>query len=96
METVSINIEQATLVAIVALIITVVGQLLYIAYMFGRFSTKLEDLEKKQDKQNGVVERQFKTESDVSTLFEKVKVSNHRLQDLENTVMGHTNNNERW
>lgn len=92
----SINIEQATLVAIVALIITVVGQLLYIAYMFGRFSTKLEDLEKKQDKHNGVVERQFKTESDVSRLFEKVKVSNHRLQDLENTVMGHTNNNERW
>lgn len=91
------NIEQATLVAIVALIITVAGQLLYIAYMFGRFATKLENLEKRQDKHNNVIERQFKTESDVNTLFEKVKVSNHRLQDLENAVMGsHNNNNERW
>lgn len=87
------NIEQATLVAIVALIITVAGQLLYIAYMFGRFATKLENLEKRQEKHNNVIERQFKTESDVNTLFE---VSNHRLQDLENAVMGSHNNNERW
>lgn len=90
------NIEQATLVAIVALILTVAGQLLYIAYMFGRFATKLENLEKRQEKHNNVIERQFKTESDIKTLFEKSKVSNNRLRDLENVVMGSHNNNERW
>ena len=90
------NIEQATLVAIVALIITVAGQLLYIAYMFGRFATKLENLEKRQEKHNNVIERQFKTESDIKTLFEKAKVSNNRLHDLESMVMGSHNNNERW
>ena len=66
------NIEQATLVAIVALIITVAGQLLYIAYMFGRFATKLENLEKRQEKHNNVIERQFKTESDVNIIDYKI------------------------
>lgn len=42
-----------------------------------------DQLEKKQDKHNSMIERQFKTESDVEVLYEKIEVANHRIEDLE-------------
>ena len=44
---------------------------------------RIQELEKKQDKHNGVIERMFKVEEDVAVLKEKVKVENHRIDDLE-------------
>lgn len=40
-------------------------------------------LEKKQDKYNGVIEKTYKNERDISVLKEQVKVENHRIEDLE-------------
>lgn len=40
-------------------------------------------LEKKQDKHNCLMERQFKLENKYDVLSEKVDVSNHRVADLE-------------
>lgn len=48
-------------------------------------SEHFEQLEKKQDKHNSMIERQFKTESNVKELYEKIRVANHRIEDLENT-----------
>jgi len=44
---------------------------------------RIEQLEKKQDIHNGLIERMFKAEEDVAILKEKVKVENHRIGDLE-------------
>lgn len=44
---------------------------------------RIEQLEKKQDVHNNVIERMYKVEEDISLLKEKVIVGNHRIDDLE-------------
>lgn len=44
---------------------------------------RLELLEKKVDKHNSVVERTFKLEEQAAVIEEKIKVANHRIEDLE-------------
>ena len=47
---------------------------------------RIELLEKKQDKHNTLIERMYKVEDQVNILSEKVKVENHRIDDLERSV----------
>lgn len=44
---------------------------------------RLEQLEKKVDKHNSVVERTYKLEQDFCLMDEKIRVANHRISDLE-------------
>ena len=44
---------------------------------------RIQQLEVKVDKHNKLVERTFKLEESCSVLGEKVKVVNHRIEDLE-------------
>lgn len=44
---------------------------------------RIELLEKKQDKHNTLIERMYKVEDQINILSEKVKVENHRIDDLE-------------
>lgn len=44
---------------------------------------RLGELEKKVDKHNSVVERTFKLEESTALQEEKIKVINHRIEDLE-------------
>lgn len=44
---------------------------------------RIEQLEKKQDIHNGVIERVYCLEKSVELLDERVKVANHRVEDLE-------------
>ena len=44
---------------------------------------RLKELEKKQDKHNEVIERTYKLEERANILDEKMKVANHRIDDLE-------------
>ena len=44
---------------------------------------RLEQLEKKVDKHNSVVERTYKLEELTALQEEKIKVANHRIEDLE-------------
>ena len=61
---------------LIAMLLTVIGQGLYIAYKMGKFEEKLVNIEKKQDKYNDIITRTF-------VLEEQVKVANHRIEDLE-------------
>jgi hypothetical protein len=47
---------------------------------------RLEQLEKKQDKHNHVIERMYNVETVVEVLSERQKVTNHRIDDLEEFV----------
>lgn len=44
---------------------------------------RIEQLEKKQDKHNQVIERVYKLEKNDAVRDEDIKVANHRIDDLE-------------
>ena len=68
---------------LLGILLTVVGQGLYVAFKLGKFEEKLNVLEKKQEKHNNLSERTYINERDISVLKEQVKVENHRIEDLE-------------
>jgi hypothetical protein len=47
---------------------------------------KLEELTKKVDKHNNVIERTYKLEETAHVQDEQIKVANHRISDLEAKV----------
>lgn len=47
---------------------------------------RIEQLERKQDKHNGVIERTYKVEDRLNVIDEKLKVVNHRIDDLEHNA----------
>lgn len=68
---------------LLGILITIVGQGLYVAYKLGQLEQKLVDLDQKQEKHNKIIERTYKAESDIEVLKEQIKVENHRIDDLE-------------
>ena len=44
---------------------------------------RIEQLEKKVDKHNHVIERVYALEKDKAVFAEEMKVANHRIEDLE-------------
>lgn len=74
---------ETIIVALLSLAGTLAG-----AYLANRKSTaliayRLEQLEEKVNKHNQVIERTYKLEEHEALLEEKVKVANHRIDDLE-------------
>lgn len=49
---------------------------------------RIEQLEKKVDKHNNVIERTFKIEERTSVVEEQIKAANHRIEDLEHQKQG--------
>lgn len=49
---------------------------------------KLDELTKRVDKHNNVIERTFKLEEVTALQEEKIKVVNHRIEDLEQKGQG--------
>ena len=66
-------------VAVIALIGTFIGSYSGIRLM----SYRIEQLEHKVEKHNNLVERMYKVEEQTSLQEEKIKVANHRIDDLE-------------
>ena len=76
---------EAVIVALLSLAGTLTG-----AYLANRKSAalvayRLEQLERKVNQHNSVVERTYALEESVSLLDERMKVANHRITDLEKT-----------
>lgn len=44
---------------------------------------RIEQLEKKQDKHNSLIERVYGLEQDIAVINEDIKVASHRISDLE-------------
>ena len=44
---------------------------------------RIDQLEKKVDKHNNIIERTYKLEENQAVMVEQIKVANHRIDDLE-------------
>lgn len=71
------------IVAVLSLIGTAVGSLAGILTANKMMMYRIEQLEKKVEKHNNLIERTFKIEEGVALLDEKIRVANHRIDDLE-------------
>lgn len=74
------------MVAIVSLIGTLGGTMGGIVVSAKLTNFRLEQLERKQEKYNTLVERTFKLEEHAELTNEKFRVANHRIDDLERKV----------
>ena len=78
--------SETIIVAIISLVGTLFG-----SYLAQRKTTalvvyRLDELEKKVDKHNNLVERIYKVEERQSVQEKELKVVNHRIKDLEGRV----------
>lgn len=67
----------------------IVGALALLGTLLGTVASsrltayRIEQLEKKVDKHNSVIDRMYKVEDRLNVIDEKIRVSNHRIDDLE-------------
>lgn len=71
------------IVALIGLSGSLLGSLIGVIVSSKLTQYRLEQLEKKVDKHNHVVERMYHLEERVTVAEEKIKVENHRIDDLE-------------
>lgn len=77
---------ETIIVSIISLIGTLGGSLGGILVANKLTNYRVEQLEKKVEKHNQVVERVFLLEKHDAVLDEEIKVANHRIDDLEAKV----------
>lgn len=70
-------------VAVITSICTLVGVIITVCMGNSKTVYRIEQLEKKQDKHNKLVERMYRLEDRVAVDEEKIKYANHRIADLE-------------
>ena len=76
--------SDAVVVALVSLIGTLIGTFGGIVTGTKLTNYRIEQLEKRVDKHNNLVERTYGIEEKLEVHEEKIKVINHRIDDLEN------------
>ncbi len=75
---------EAIIVALISLLGTLGGTFGGIVATAKLNNYRIEQLEKKVDKHNNLIERTYNIEGDISVIKEDIKVANHRIDDLEN------------
>lgn len=74
---------EQVIIALIGLSGSGIGSLVGIMINSKLTNYRLEQLEKKVEKHNNLVERTFSLEERVTLNEEKIKVANHRIEDLE-------------
>ena len=75
--------SETIIVAILSLIGTLAGSHLGIVAANKLVIYRIEQLEKKVEKHNNVLERVYDLEKSEAVIKEEIKVANHRIDDLE-------------
>ena len=75
--------SDVVIVAILSMVGTVIGSLMGILAANKLVVYRIEQLEKKVEKHNNVLERVYILEKDEAVIKEEIKVVNHRIEDLE-------------
>lgn len=74
---------EAIIVAILSLFGTLGGSLCGILTANKLTNYRIEQLEKKVEKHNSVIERVYELEKHEAVMDEEIRVANHRISDLE-------------
>ena len=75
--------SETVIIALIGFLGSMLGTLGGIALNTKLSNYRIEQLEKKVDKHNHLIERMYSVEEDVRMLDERIKVANHRIGDLE-------------
>ena len=75
--------SEGIIVALISLGGSGIGSLIGVLASSKLTQYRLEQLEKKVDKHNNVIERMFDLEERASVIEERQRVANHRIDDLE-------------
>lgn len=71
------------IVSLITLLGSALGTFAGIAVNTKLTNYRIEQLEKKQDKHNSLIERVYNIERHEAVVDEEIKVANHRIDDLE-------------
>lgn len=71
-------------VAVISGVLPLLGTIFTVWLGNSKTMYRIEQLEKKQDKHNCLIERMYNVEDRLNVIDEKIKVVNHRIDDLEN------------
>lgn len=71
------------IVAVLSLLGTLIGSITGILTANKLTNYRIEQLEKKVEKHNSVIERVYVLEKHEAVIDEEIKVANHRISDLE-------------
>ena len=74
---------ETIIVAVISMLGTLIGSFSGIVTANKLMNYRIEQLEKKVDKHNQVIERVYELEKHEEVVDEKIKVANNRIQDLE-------------
>ena len=75
--------ESTVIIALISFVGTLIGTFGGIITSNKLTNYRIEELEKKVEKHNKVVERVYILEKDKAVFEEEIKVANHRIDDLE-------------
>lgn len=75
--------SETIIVAVLSLFGTCVGSIAGIMTANKMTNYRIEQLEKKVEKHNGVIERVYELEKHEAVIEEEIDVANHRISDLE-------------
>ena len=75
--------SETVIIALIGFLGSMLGTLGGIALNTKLSNYRIEQLEKKVDKHNHLIERMYSVEEDVRLLDERINVANHRIDDLE-------------
>lgn len=78
---------EAIIVAVLGLVGTLAGSYLANRKSAALVAYRLEQLEQKVNKHNNLIERTYALEESVALMDERVKVANHRIEDLEKDML---------
>lgn len=74
---------EGIIIAVLSMVGTLAGTYLANRKSSALIAYRLDKLEEKVDKHNSVIERTFKLEEQAALIEERIKVANHRIEDLE-------------
>lgn len=77
------NIGIEFVIGFLTLFVTILIQGMSSAKTFGRLEEKVNELGKKQDKHNGLIERMVKVESSASSAHHRLDELNHKQEEME-------------
>lgn len=78
--------DESIIVAVLSLVGTVIGTFSGILTSNKLTGYRIQKLEEQVQKHNNLVERVFRLEDSDKLIEEKIKVANHRIDDLERKV----------